>query len=45
MGLNKSGSFASPVGQEFSTQMRLEGLIPQQEIWPFREVQRGKLIV
>ena len=43
MRLSKSGSFASPVGQGFSTYMRLEGLIAQQEIWSFREVKRGTL--
>jgi hypothetical protein len=45
MRLNKSGSFTSPVGQGLSTHMELEGQIAQQEIWSFREVQRGKMIV
>ena len=45
MRLSKSGGFASPVGQGFSTYMGLEGLNAQQEIWSFKEVQRGKLIV
>lgn len=31
------------IGQRFSTDMKPEGLIAQQEIWSFREAQRGAL--